>query len=77
MSPLPIAAATADAIIIDLFVVLLAAKAGHELATRIGQPALFGEVLAGVLVGPAVLGWVEVSDVLEAFSEFGVVVLLF
>lgn len=78
MPAFPLAAATgADAIIIDLFVVLVAAKVGHELAARIGQPALFGEVLAGVLVGPAVLGWVELTDVLEAFSQFGVVVLLF
>jgi Kef-type K+ transport system membrane component KefB len=78
MPALQLAAATgADAVIVDLFLVLLAAKVGHEFATRIGQPALFGEVLAGVLVGPAVLGWVELSDVLEAFSEFGVVVLLF
>jgi Kef-type K+ transport system membrane component KefB len=71
------ASSGADAVIIDLFVILVAAKAGHELATRIGQPALFGEILAGVLVGPAVLGWIELSDVLEAFSQFGVVVLLF
>ncbi|MEX2194587.1 MAG: cation:proton antiporter [Thermoleophilaceae bacterium] len=78
MNALPLAAATgAEAVVIDLFVVLLAAKVGHELATRIGQPALFGEVLAGVLVGPAVLGWVELSEVLEAFSEFGAIVLLF
>jgi Kef-type K+ transport system membrane component KefB len=69
--------AEAGAVVLDLFLVLLAAKVGHELATRIGQPALFGEVLAGVLVGPAVLGWVELTEVLEAFSELGLVVLLF
>jgi Kef-type K+ transport system membrane component KefB len=75
---MPLAAATAaDAIVVDLFVVLVAAKVGHELATRARQPALFGEILAGVLVGPAVLGWVELSDVVEAFSEFGVLILLF
>lgn len=67
----------ADAVSVDLFVELLAAKLGHEFATRVGQPALFGEVLAGVLVGPAVLGWVELSEVLEAFAQFGAVVLLF
>jgi Kef-type K+ transport system membrane component KefB len=74
---LPFAAASADAVIVDLFVILVAAKVGHELAIRIGQPALFGEILAGVLVGPAVLGWIELSEILAAFSEFGVVVLLF
>lgn len=57
MPGLPMAASSgADAVVVDLFVILVAAKAGHELAIRIGQPALFGEILAGVLVGPAVLG---------------------
>lgn len=76
-STLLAASSGADTIIIDLFVVLVAAKVGHELATRIRQPALFGEILAGVLVGPAVFGLVELTEVLEAFSQFGVVVLLF
>jgi Kef-type K+ transport system membrane component KefB len=69
--------ADGHAVILDLFLVLLAAKVGHELAARLHQPALVGEVVAGVIVGPAVLGWVELTDVLQAFSDLGVVVLLF
>lgn len=61
----------------DLFVVLLAAKLGDELFKRIGQPAIVGEILAGVLVGPSVLGFVEPGEVLEVFAELGVVFLLF
>jgi Kef-type K+ transport system membrane component KefB len=74
--PLAAAGATADALV-DLFVVLLAAKAGDEIFKRIGQPTIVGEILAGVLVGPAVLGLVEVSTLLEVFAELGVVFLLF
>jgi Kef-type K+ transport system membrane component KefB len=66
----------ADALV-ALFLVLLAAKIGDEIFRRIGQPTLIGEILAGVIVGPAVLGWVEVSATLEVFAELGAVFLLF
>ncbi len=78
MSLIPIAAASeAAAALTDLAIVLIAAKLGDELFKRIGQPAIIGEILAGVLVGPAVFGFVELTDVLEVFSELGVVFLLF
>ncbi len=64
-------------VLLDLFVILLAAKAGDELFKFLGQPTLIGEILAGVLVGPAVLGLVEPSAVIEVFAELGVVIILF
>lgn len=67
---------TAD-VLFDLFVVLLAAKIGDELFKRIRQPTLIGEILAGVAIGPAVLGLVEPSETLEVFAELGVVFILF
>ncbi len=78
MLPLPLAATSDTAgILTDLFLVLLAAKLGDEVFKRIGQPAIVGEILGGVLVGPSVLDWVQVSEVLRVFSELGVVFLLF
>ena len=75
---LPLAATTDVAgVVTDLFVVLLAAKIGDEIFKRIGQPSIIGEILAGVLVGPSLLGLVEVSEVLEVFAEIGVIFLLF
>jgi Kef-type K+ transport system membrane component KefB len=72
-------AATGDtaSVLTDLFLVLLAAKLGDEVFKRIGQPAIVGEILGGVLVGPSVLGLVEIGEVLRVFSELGVVFLLF
>lgn len=75
---LPVAAAVGAAdVLFDLFVVLLAAKLGDELFRRLGQPVIVGEILAGVAVGPAALGLVGPSEVLEVFAELGVVFLLF
>ena len=78
MTSFPVAAAAdAAAGLVDLFVVLLAAKIGDEVLKRLGQPGLVGEILAGVLVGPSVLGLVEPTEALELFAELGVVFLLF
>ena len=76
--PLPLAAAgpVAEALT-DLFVVLLAAKLGDELFRRLKQPGLVGEIAAGMIVGPSVLGFVEPGEVVEVFAELGVVFLLF
>ena len=74
---LPLAAADTAEVLTDLFLVLLAAKLGDEVFKRIGQPAIVGEILGGVLIGPSVLGLVEVGEVLRVFSELGVVFLLF
>jgi Kef-type K+ transport system membrane component KefB len=77
-SALPLAATSDTAnILADLFLVLLAAKLGDEVFKRIGQPVIVGEILGGILVGPSVLGLVEVGEVLRVFSELGVVFLLF
>jgi len=74
----PLAAATETAdVLVDLAVVLAAAKLGDEIFKRIGQPGLVGEILAGVIVGPSVFGLVEPGEVLEVFAELGVVFLLF
>src|SRR3712207_4130408 len=74
--PLAAAVGAAD-VLVALFVVLLAAKLGDELFKRIRQPALVGEILAGVIIGPSVLHLVEPSETLEVFAELGVVFLLF
>lgn len=75
---MPVAAATeAAAAITDLAVILFAAKIGDEVFKRIHQPALIGEILAGLIVGPAVFGLVEPSEILDVFAELGVVFILF
>jgi len=61
-----------------LVAIFVATKIFGELAQRLGQPAVLGELIAGVLLGGSVLGIVNPSDpVLEALAQIGVIVLLF
>jgi Kef-type K+ transport system membrane component KefB len=64
-----------------LAAMLIAAKLLGELAERIGQPAVLGELIAGVLLGGSLLGVVPsegpAADVVHVFAELGVVLLLF
>ena len=64
-------------LLLGLVLVWLAAKAAGEAMERIGQTAVLGELLAGVIIGPGVLGLVHESDVLHALAELGVLILLF
>jgi Kef-type K+ transport system membrane component KefB len=61
----------------SLFIVLLATKVGDELFKRIGQPSIVGEILGGLLVGPAVLGWYQITPETTLFAQIGAVLLLF
>lgn len=63
--------------LLGLAVIIAAAKLTGELAIRLGQPSVLGKLMAGVLVGPAVLGWVEPSHWVEVFAEIGVLLLMF
>ena len=65
------------AVLFQLFVLLLATKLGDEVFKRLGQPALVGEILGGVVVGPAVLGWYQITPETSLFAQIGAVLLLF
>jgi Na+:H+ antiporter len=71
------ASAASSDVFLGLFVLFVAAKLGEEIARRLGQPAVVGELLGGVLVGPYALGWAQLTEPAAVFSEFGVVILLF
>lgn len=62
---------------LDMLLVFGSAKLLAELFERFGQPGLAGEILAGVLIGPAVLGWIAPADVINALANLGAMFLLF
>jgi len=60
-----------------LLIIFGSAKLLAELCERLGQPGIVGEILAGALVGPSVLGWITPNETLKALSDLGVMFLLF
>ena len=60
-----------------MLVVFASAKILDELFERFHQPGIVGQILAGVLIGPSVLGWMAPNDFLTALAELGVMFLLF
>lgn len=72
--------------ILYIIVILVFAKVFGELAERFGQPSVLGELIAGVVLGGSVLGWISVNgaaplsaevSVLVFLAELGVILLLF
>jgi Kef-type K+ transport system membrane component KefB len=64
-------------LLLTLFVMFAAAKLLAELFERLRQPAVAGEILAGVLIGPACLNWARPDELTAALAECGVMFLLF
>lgn len=66
-----------EALFLTLAALWLTAGLLGALASRLGIPAVIGELAAGILLGPTLLGWVTPSPTLAALAEIGVVLLLF
>jgi Kef-type K+ transport system membrane component KefB len=63
-------------LLVQVALMLLFAKVGAELAERIGVPAVIGEIVAGLVLGPSLLDWVHLGDTVRFLAEFGVILLL-
>jgi len=64
-------------ILIQIAVILLAARLFAEIANRFNVPTIIGELLAGVVLGPSLLGWIEPNEILKLLAELGIILLLF
>jgi Kef-type K+ transport system membrane component KefB/nucleotide-binding universal stress UspA family protein len=73
----------------ELIVLILAGRLLGEAMQRIGQPSVMGQLLAGILLGPSLFGWVwpdaqhwifpaakEQKSMIDAVSQFGILLLL-
>lgn len=65
------------AFILSLVLIILSTKLAGDLSARLGQPSVLGKLLAGILIGPAVLGWVQPDTLITHFAEIGVLLLMF
>src|SRR5919106_2014444 len=64
-------------VLLTLFIMLLSAKLMAELFERLRQPAVAGEILAGVIIGPSCLALAASSEITDLLAEIGVIFLLF
>ena len=60
-----------------LSVILLATLIGGQFSARLKLPAVVGELLAGIIIGPAVLNLVQPTGIIKVFSDIGVIFLMF
>jgi len=72
----------ASDILFTLFVVFIAAQLGGEIAQRLKLPGVVGEIAAGCVIGPSLLGLITPDQIaigtpLDVLAEIGVVLLLF
>lgn len=61
----------------DLAIIVIFAKAFGIIARKLKAPQVVGEILAGLLIGPSILGIVNLTDFLSQMAEIGVILLMF
>jgi len=62
---------------LHLLAVLLSARIFAEIAVYLGAPSVIGELTAGIIIGPSLLGWVAPDEILKLLAEIGIILLLF
>jgi len=63
--------------LLPLALILIGARLIGRFSQRLGMPAVLGELAAGLLLGPSLLGWVHMSEALNATASIGVLLLMF
>jgi Kef-type K+ transport system membrane component KefB len=62
---------------LQLMLILLTARVFAETAIYLNAPPVIGELIAGIILGPSLLGWLEPTEVIKLLAEIGVILLLF
>lgn len=62
---------------LDLLLIIACARILSEIAVFFGAPSLIGELLAGIVIGPSIFGWVTINEPIRLLGEIGVILLLF
>lgn len=61
----------------DLAIIIVFAKVFGILARKCKAPMVVGEIIAGLIIGPCLLGWVQPTDFILQMAEIGVILLMF
>jgi Kef-type K+ transport system membrane component KefB len=63
--------------ILHVATILIAARIMGEIAARFGVPSVIGEIVAGIILGPSLLGFIEAEGLIWVLAEIGIILLLF
>ncbi|WP_293441937.1 cation:proton antiporter [Persephonella sp.] len=63
--------------ILSLLIILVSARIFAEIFSYMKIPPVLGEVFAGIVIGPSLLGIVEVNEIIKILAEVGIILLLF
>ncbi|QNQ81558.1 cation:proton antiporter [Lactobacillus sp. PV012] len=61
----------------ELIIILIVTTLLGQLFARFNLPPVIGQLLSGIILGPAILSWVHPGNIISLFSEFGVILLMF
>ena len=64
-------------ILMDLALVIFTAKVLEEVVVHFNQPPILGDLLAGIIIGPTVLGLIQIHTNVEVIGWLGIVILIF
>src|SRR5947209_10432761 len=66
-----------EQLLLELFAIFVSAKVVGEIFERLNLPAVLGEILAGIGLGPYALGWIIPTDTIHSVAEIGAIFVLF
>src|SRR6266568_3066464 len=66
-----------EQLLLELFAIFVSAKVVGEVFERLNLPAVLGEILAGIGLGPYALGWIIPTDTIHSVAEIGAIFVLF
>lgn len=61
----------------DIAIIIIMAKCMGLLARKLHAPMVVGEIVAGLVIGPSILGWVDQTEFLSEMAAIGVLILMF
>lgn len=67
----------AETFLIQLVLILLSARLFGEIAAYFQIPSVIGELVAGIVIGPSILGLIEISNPIHLLAQIGIILLLF